>query len=111
MYQKGDIVFVNFPYSDGSKFKPRPAIVLSGSKVNQTGDYILVQITSNVSRTDGLSLPITVHDMRYGLMPKASVVRPHKLLTADESLILAKIGAITLPFRKKVIARLNAVIR
>ena len=66
MYQKGDLVFVNFPYSDGSKFKPRPAIILSGNKVNQTGDYILVQITSNVSRTDGLSLPITGHDVRYG---------------------------------------------
>lgn len=59
MYQKGDVVFVNFPYSDGSKFKPRPDIVLSGNRVNRTGDYILVQITSNVSRADGLSMPIT----------------------------------------------------
>lgn len=111
MYQKGDIVFVNFPYSDGSKFKPRPAIVLSGSKVNRTGDYILIQITSNVSRTDGLSLPINLRDVRHGPMEKASVVRVHKLFTADESLILAKLGAITLSFRRKVNARLNATIR
>ena len=37
MYQKGDIVFVNFPFSDGTKFKVRPALIVSGSKVNNGG--------------------------------------------------------------------------
>ena len=111
MYQKGDVVFVNFPYSDGSKFKPRPAIILSGRKVNQTGDYLLVQITSNISRVDGLSVAIFESDMRRGTMEKASVVRVHKLFTADQALILAKLGSITGAFRKKINARLNSLIR
>jgi len=45
-FKQGDIVTVNFPFSDLTNTKKRPALVVSKSKVNNTGDYLLVQITS-----------------------------------------------------------------
>jgi mRNA interferase MazF len=49
-YRQGDIVWVDFPFMDGSQIKPRPALIISNETVNQTGDYILVQITSKIKR-------------------------------------------------------------
>ncbi|MEP6513528.1 MAG: type II toxin-antitoxin system PemK/MazF family toxin [Parafilimonas sp.] len=57
-YQKGDIVWVNFPFTDGSQMKPRPVLIISNETVNKTGDYILVQITSKFKK-DNLSIEIS----------------------------------------------------
>jgi mRNA interferase MazF len=105
MYQKGDIVLVNFPFSDGSKFKPRPALVISSRLVNQTGDYVLVQITSH-SWGDALSEPLITSDFRGGALPKPSEVRVHKLFTANEKLILAKATRVTKACRIRILKRL-----
>ena len=40
MYKQGDIVVVKFPFTDGSQFKKRPALVISNDIVNKTGDYL-----------------------------------------------------------------------
>ncbi|MEY3418047.1 MAG: hypothetical protein RL060_2159 [Bacteroidota bacterium] len=55
MYKQGDIVVVSFPFTDGSTFKKRPALIISNSTINKTGDYLLVQITSKIN-TDTLSI-------------------------------------------------------
>ena len=57
MYNQGDIVVVKFPFTDGSEFKKRPALIISNSTVNKTEDYLLVQITSKPNN-DGLSIAI-----------------------------------------------------
>jgi len=41
-YQQGDIVTVDFPFTDISQTKRRPALVVSNEQVNETGDYLLV---------------------------------------------------------------------
>ena len=43
MYKQGDIIVVKFPFTDGSEFKKRPALVVSNDKVNKTDDYLIVQ--------------------------------------------------------------------
>jgi mRNA interferase MazF len=53
-YKRGDIVIVNFPFSDLSNAKKRPALIISNHLVNRTGDYLLVQISSKI-RSDELS--------------------------------------------------------
>lgn len=45
-YKKGDIVIAKFPFSDLSNSKKRPALIISNEVANQTGVYLLVQITS-----------------------------------------------------------------
>ncbi|MFN3997245.1 hypothetical protein [Algoriphagus sp.] len=45
-FVKGDIVAVNFPFSDLSATKRRPALVLAYA---ENGDYLLCQITSKIT--------------------------------------------------------------
>ena len=87
---KGDIVVVPFPFSDLSASKRRPAIVLASFFGD---DLILGQITSrNVS--DSMSILIDPNDLTDGTLSAASNIRPNKLFTADEGIVLYKIGAL-----------------
>jgi mRNA interferase MazF len=104
-YQQGDIVVVDFPFSDVSQTKKRPAIVLSNQLINQTGDYILVMITSQV-RYDGFSLPLLPTDFVGTPLPLASFVRVHKVFLLNESLIQRKFSAVSAVFRQSLVNEL-----
>ena len=68
---------------------------------------ILSQITSrNVS--DSVSIEIDPGDVSGGSLNVASNVRPNKLFTADESIVLYKIGALK---ADKLMAVITKVIR
>jgi mRNA interferase MazF len=83
-FVKGDIVVLNFPFSDLSGAKRRPALVLADLMGN---DIILCQITS-VATKDIYAVPIEEHDYINGALKTESVIRPNKVFTADKSLIL-----------------------
>jgi len=89
-FVKGDVVVVPFPFSDLSSSKRRPALVL----VDLPGDdLILCQITSrNVS--DSMAVPLDVSDVINGTLSTASNIRPNRLFTADENIILYSIGSL-----------------
>ncbi len=96
MYKQGDILVVRFPFTDGSEFKKRPALVISNNIVNQTGDYLLVQITSKIN-TDELSVQIEDQDVIESL-PLKSFIRIHKIFTVSERLILSKVTSVQSSF-------------
>ena len=85
---KGDVVVVPFPFSDLSASKRRPALVLVDL---MSDDLILSQITSQ-SVTDNLAISIDNSDFANGGLNLSSNVRPNKLFTADESIVLYKAG-------------------
>lgn len=68
-YKRGEIVWVKFPFSDSSISKLRPALIISNDKVNQTGDYLMMQVTS-IIRKDLLSLTITEKDYKESALLK-----------------------------------------
>ena len=109
-YQQGEIVSVLFPFTDVSQTKKRPALILSNSIINQTGDYLLVQITSQV-RNDGFSLPITSVDYVGQSLPLTSFVRVHKIFLLNESLILNKVTGVNPFFCQVVVAELLKLIQ
>jgi mRNA interferase MazF len=89
-FKQGDIVIVNFPFSDLTITKKRPALVVSNSKVNNTGDYLLVQITSkNIS--DPFSFPLEPESfVNEQELPLKSYIRLHKIFLLNECLIVGK---------------------
>lgn len=109
MYSQGDIVSVDFPFSDGSITKKRPALVISNQKVNSTGDYLLVQITSKV-QNDGLSLQIGKEEFAQWELPLKSYIRIHKIFLLNESLIIRKVTSVKKSFLTKVISRISEII-
>ncbi len=109
MYNKGDIGAVNFPFSDLSGLKKRPAFVLSNDKVNQSGDLLLIQITSQVKR-DGFSIPLEENDYQGKKLPLKSFIRIHKIFTLNESLILNKVTVTTEEFSNIVTQKIIEII-
>lgn len=85
---KGDVVVVPFPFSDLSNSKRRPALILADLRGD---DLILSQITSQ-NIFDSYSIEIEPDDFMDGTINKKSNIRPNKIFTADENIILYKIG-------------------
>lgn len=88
---KGEIVVLPFPFSDLSTSKRRPALVLAGLQGN---DVILCQITSQNIKDD-YAINLTNHEFSKGSLNKPSHIRPNRIFTADENIILYKVGKVT----------------
>ncbi|MEW6616640.1 MAG: type II toxin-antitoxin system PemK/MazF family toxin [Thermodesulfobacteriota bacterium] len=87
-FVKGDIVVIPFPFSDLSQSKRRPALVLT---VLQGNDLILCQITSK-SVKDNYAIPVDQNDFASGSLNQESNIRPNRLFTADNQIVLYRIG-------------------
>jgi len=87
-FVKGEIVVVPFPFSDLSSAKRRPALVLVDLKGD---DLILCQITSQNARDD-IAISIDATDVDNGALNVISNVRPNRLFTADENIVLYSVG-------------------
>ncbi|MDQ2807842.1 MAG: type II toxin-antitoxin system PemK/MazF family toxin [Chloroflexota bacterium] len=89
-FVKGEVVVLPFPYTDLSTTKRRPALIVA---VLDRNDVILCPITTQVGR-DRDAILLASSDFQHGSLQQKSSVRPDHLLTADEGLILYRVGAI-----------------
>ena len=87
-FVKGDVVVVPFPFSDLTQTKRRPALVVAEL---QGDDLILCQITSRLI-TDQYAILIDNSDFSSGSLRQSSNLRPNRLFTADQQIILYKVG-------------------
>ncbi len=87
-FTRGTLVLIPFPFSDLSKSKLRPAMVLADAG---KGDGVLCQITSN-PYSDAKAISISDEDSRTGSLRVKSYARPGKLFTANRDLIVSHIG-------------------
>ena len=86
----GNVVVVPFPFSDLSRTKLRPAVVLADAG---RGDWILCQITSN-PYGDTRAVVLTSISFHTGSLRVTSYARPGKLFTASRDLIVAQVGSL-----------------
>lgn len=102
-FVKGDVVVVPFPFADLTDSKRRPALVIASLIGN---DILLCQITSQTIN-DNYSIVLTNEDFKEGSLKQKSNIRPNRIFTADEDIILYKIGSInqekTLSVTQKII--------
>ncbi len=98
--ERGDIVLVDFPYSDQTGGKIRPALVVQSDMWNQRiDDTILALITSSSQRRIGATTQYfidvsTVEGHLTGLHIN-SIVQCENLNTQDQNLILRIIGKLS----------------
>lgn len=86
----GDVVVVPFPFSDLTNAKRRPALIIS---VLKGDDVILCQITSKLLK-DEYSIPLEDDDFEVGGLNQSSSIRPNRIFTADQSIVLYCVGHI-----------------
>jgi mRNA interferase MazF len=80
----GEVVVLAFPQTDLQAGKRRPALVVA----DLTGDdLILCQITSQSRRHDD-SVSLTSSDFEHGYLNVDSFIRPNRLFTVEQSVIL-----------------------
>ncbi|HDR50129.1 MAG TPA: type II toxin-antitoxin system PemK/MazF family toxin [Mariniphaga anaerophila] len=110
-YKKGDIVIIAFPFTDLSNTRKRPALIISNDKVNNTGDYLMVQITSKM-RNDSLSFPLSKPNfVNSKELPLQSCIRLHKIFLLNESLIISRNTAVNERFLDLVIEKITELIK
>ena len=88
---RGSVVLVRFPFSDLSDSKRRPAVMLADAG---RGDYVLTQVTSKTYADPG-AVELTGTSFVRGGLNLTSYARPGKLFTANDSLIVREVGALT----------------
>jgi mRNA interferase MazF len=90
IFERGDIVIVQYPYSDLTQIKIRPAFVVKDTGGN---DIILCAITTKQPTTP-FAVPLSGKDMETGVLSRASFAKADKIVTLDKSLIQKKIGTL-----------------
>ena len=80
----GEVVVLPFPQTNLQAGKRRPALVVADLAGD---DLILCQITSQ-ARSDGYSVPLTLADFERGRLALDSFIRPNRLFTVEQSVIL-----------------------
>lgn len=108
---RGDVVLVDWPYSDRTGRKLRPEVVVQADFLNGLiDDTILIQITSKAHGIPGTEVPLDpVHEPAAGLLHVSFVFCPN-LLTADPALIDQTIGALSDPAMQMIDACLKATL-
>ena len=86
---KGDIVLINFPFTDLSGTKLRPAIILIETESDITVCFITSQLEWK-DKSDILLNPSAENGLR-----KQSLIRVAKIATLDKSLAKGLLGKLT----------------
>ena len=106
-FAAGQVIVLPFPFSDLSRSKLRPALLLAS--VGRR-DWIACQITSN-AYADLRAIGLAEGDFAEGGLQRESFARPGKLFTAHEDLFSAGAGHVRPATLDAVRAAVVAMIR
>ena len=98
MYSKGDIIIINFPFSDLINAKKRPMMVLA----EKGEDIIGCAITSN-HRSEG----IPIENFEEGALPLKSKIKYWQIHTFLKDLAVKKVAKISKSTHKELIRKIN----
>ncbi|MFH1365010.1 MAG: type II toxin-antitoxin system PemK/MazF family toxin [archaeon] len=87
---KGDIIVLEFPFSNLIQIKRRPSLII---KVPKGDDIIVCQITGK-SYEKSVEIPIKKENFNKGNLKTESYIRLNKIFSIEKSLIKYKIGSL-----------------
>lgn len=102
---RGNVVLVDYPFSDRTGSKVRPALVVQADELNQRiDDTILAAISSATHRSSAtqLFIDLATAEGRQSGLRQNSMVQCENLLTYDQALVIAKIGSLPEPLMQQV---------
>jgi len=89
-FVKGDVIILEFPFSDLKSFKRRPALII---KVPKGEDVIICQITAK-SQEQSVETPISKNDFIDGGLSRDSFIRIDKITIIKKTRIKYKAGSL-----------------
>ena len=87
----GDVVLTPFPFTDLSRTKIRPAVVLANVGMQ---DWVLCEVTSSQQVRD-MYIAIGPGDMERGSLKLRSWARPDRLTTLNDSVFERRLGRLS----------------
>lgn len=88
-YSFGDIIITSFPFSVDGGSKKRPALIL----IDSGDDDLIIALITSKNHQSHYDVPLNDWHQTKLLFP--STVRVHKLLTAEKSTILGRLGKVS----------------
>jgi len=107
-FSRGDVVLVNFVFSDQSAVKRRPALILTTDRYHENRqEAIVAAITSNISRL--LMGDYRIKDWRRGGLLYPSVVTGI-IRTVKQDMLHRKLGAISAGDQRAIEQKLRSIL-
>lgn len=91
MFSPGDVVVIPYPFTNQTRTKLRPVLVITAP--DGQGDFIGLAVTSKGYHANAIAL--TQPDMQAGKLPRPSWVRTDKVFTLNDSLMVKTVGRVT----------------
>ncbi len=102
----GEIVIIPFSRANASGEKRRPALVIADLP---GADLILCQITSR-GHWDSFAVPLDKSDCERGEIGQPCFIRPQRLFTVEQHIILSSIGKVTADKFDEVFKKVRALL-
>lgn len=102
---RGDVVLVDYPFSDRTGSKVRPALVVQADSLNRRiDDTILASISRSIHRASPtqLFIDLATPDGAATGLRQNSMVQCENLLTYDTRLVITKIGSLPSSLMQRV---------
>ena len=107
MIRRGDVILIDFPFTNLTARKLRPAVVLADAG---RGDWVVCQVTGN-PQADPAALRLDAADFASGGLNHASYARPLKLVTANRRVFHRRVGRPTPAARSRLLSLVSARFR
>ncbi|MGO9919501.1 MAG: type II toxin-antitoxin system PemK/MazF family toxin [Isosphaeraceae bacterium] len=110
---RGDVVLVDYPFSDRAGSKVRPALVVQADALNRRiTDTILAAISRSTHRASATQLFIDISTPEGGEagLRQNSMIQCENLLTYDQRLVITKIGELSTSLTQRVNECLKAAL-
>ena len=104
---RGDVIVIDFPFSNLVQFKPRPVLVI---KIPKGEDVIVNQITGT-SYEKSVEVKIENKDFSKGSLKRDSYLRLDKIFSIEKSLIKYKIGSLKPEKFKEIMDKIISFLR
>lgn len=92
LYEKWDIVLVNFPFTNLTSIKKRPSLIISPDEYNKHDDVIITFITSNIPEQLNYG-DFSIRDWKGAGLYKPTIIKM-KFATITKSIITKKLGSL-----------------
>ncbi len=110
-FDAGDILLIQYPHTDRSGSKIRPALVVSGDKYNRGDDFVIVPISSIEPKSLRYSFPILDTDKSFAAtkLKKSSYVKWTKPYTISGMVVIRRLGCLPNSILSEVQAKIRGV--
>src|SRR3989338_3026981 len=89
-FVEGEVVVLEFPFSNLIKSKRRPSLII---KIPKGDDMIVCQITGK-SYEKSVEIPIKKEDFQKGSLKVESYLRLDKIFSVEKSMVKYKVGSL-----------------